>query len=323
MLRTDGGRGRFPRAAWTSISSAGTARRPPWRPSSQCFAEASGRDLSAFFAWYEQAGTPTRRVESRYDEAAAALDLTFTQSTAPTPGQTREAAAAHPGRPGPPRRGRPRACAKPRSSSLEGAARQLSDSRWIERRPVLSALRGFSAPVNLVTDAPARTPMSCWPPIRTCSTAGRRARSWPGTSFSRRAAGPPDEVGEERFAEAMGRALDDQSAEPAFKALLLALPSETDLAVIAAPADPAAIHAARESSATRMAVHLGDAAAPPPRRRCRSRRLLARRRGRRPPRPCATPRWSCWRPIRTPLNRELAPRSLPRRRQHDRRDRRP
>jgi aminopeptidase N len=66
-------------------------------------------------------------------------------------------------------------------------------------------------------------------------------------------------VGEERYAEAMGRALDDQSSEPAFKALLLALPTEGDLAVLSPPADPAAIHDAREALRMRMAQHLGPA----------------------------------------------------------------
>jgi len=56
----------------------------------------------------------------------------------------------------------------------------------------------------------------------------------------------------------MGRALNDQSAEPAFKAQALMLPSESDLALARDPADPAAIHAAREALRTRLAVHLGD-----------------------------------------------------------------
>ncbi|HEY2178117.1 MAG TPA: aminopeptidase N C-terminal domain-containing protein, partial [Caulobacteraceae bacterium] len=73
-----------------------------------------------------------------------------------------------------------------------------------------------------------------------------------------RAAGRPDEVGEERYAVAMGRSLDDQSAEPAFKALLLALPSESDLALASRPADPAAIHEAREALRWRMATHLAE-----------------------------------------------------------------
>ena len=47
-------------------------------------------------------------------------------------------------------------------------------------------------------------------------------------------------------------------ADPAFKALLLALPSEPDLSLAMTPADPAAIHAAREALRMRLALHLGE-----------------------------------------------------------------
>ncbi len=101
----------------------------------------------------------------------------------------------------------------------------------VERAPVVSALRGFSAPVNLTTDAPAKDAyvlLAADPDLFNRWEAGQGlARDLILAS----AAGRPDEVGEERFAEAMGRALDDQSADPAFKALLLALPSEPDLAM--------------------------------------------------------------------------------------------
>ncbi len=62
-----------------------------------------------------------------------------------------------------------------------------------------------------------------------------------------RVKGTPDTAGERRFVDALGRAMADQSSEPAFKALLLALPSEQDLALAAPPADPAAIHEARDN----------------------------------------------------------------------------
>jgi aminopeptidase N len=74
----------------------------------------------------------------------------------------------------------------------------------------------------------------------------------------KRAAGAADEVGEERYADAVGRAMNDQSADPALKALLLALPSEADLAQVVAAADPAAIHEGRESLRRRIATHLAD-----------------------------------------------------------------
>ena len=65
-------------------------------------------------------------------------------------------------------------------------------------------------------------------------------------------------VGEERYAHAITRALADQASDPAFKALLLSLPSEADLALAQQPADPGAIHAAREALRLRLALHLVD-----------------------------------------------------------------
>jgi aminopeptidase N len=51
-----------------------------------CFADASGRDMSDFFAWYEQAGTPAGVADRHaYDEAARALEITLTQVPADDP----------------------------------------------------------------------------------------------------------------------------------------------------------------------------------------------------------------------------------------------
>ena len=52
-----------------------------------CFADASGRDLDPFFAWYSQAGTPMVSLDAHYDAQAKTLELSLGQSTAPTPGQ--------------------------------------------------------------------------------------------------------------------------------------------------------------------------------------------------------------------------------------------
>jgi len=129
----------------------------------------------------------------------------------------------------------------------------------VARMPVLSALRGFSAPVNVTTDAPGKDAyvlLAADPDLFNRWEAGQvLARDLILT----RERGTPDEVGEERFAEAMGRALSDQSAELAFKALMLSLPSESDLALAWHGADPAAIHAARDALRLRLATHLGDA----------------------------------------------------------------
>ncbi len=221
-----------------------------------CFAEVSGADLADLFAWYEQAGTPRVSVTSRYDAAARTLDLDLAQRTDPTPGQAEKRALPIPlalglidedGR-----------ILRDTEVIVFDTPRRQIRLEGIERPPVLSVLRGFSAPVNLTTDAPAKDGY-----VLLATDPDLFNRWEAGQTLARdlilaRAAGRPDEVGDERFAEAIGRALDDQAATPAFKALLLALPSESDLAVAAAPADPAAIHQAREALRARMAVHLGE-----------------------------------------------------------------
>ena len=51
-------------------------------------ADANGRDLTQFKRWYSQAGTPRVRVETRYDTHAYALELTLSQATPATAGQS-------------------------------------------------------------------------------------------------------------------------------------------------------------------------------------------------------------------------------------------
>ncbi len=221
-----------------------------------CFAETSGKDLSDFFRWYEQAGTPRVSIAATWDEDAQALDITLTQTTAPTPGQKDKSALPIPVAFG----------------LLDADGRELTPTQvvvfdeaehrlrleGVSERPVLSALRGFSAPVTLSSDAPTRDAyvlMAADPDLFNRWEAGQAlARAL----ILARASGRPDEVGEERFADALGRALEDQSADPAFKALQLALPSESDLAVLSAPADPAALHEARDALRVRIATHLAE-----------------------------------------------------------------
>jgi aminopeptidase N len=220
----------------------------------QCFAESSGRDLGPFFAWYEQAGTPRVNIEASYDAAAKALDLSLEQTTAPTPGQPDKTSLPIPvafglldedGRP----------LRDTEVIVLDSPSRRVRIED-VERQPVISALRGFSAPVNLTLEAPSKDSY-----VLLAADPDLFNRWEAGQSLARdlilaRAAGHPDEVGEERYAEALGRALQDQSADDAFKALLIGLPTEPDLAMLSDEADPSAIHEAREALMARMATHL-------------------------------------------------------------------
>jgi aminopeptidase N len=231
-----------------------------------CFADAAGRDLSGFMHWYHQAGTPRLTVEALYDEAARALDLTLRQSTPPTPGQPDKRPL-----PIPVEIGLLDGDGAVQSFRLAGAngmvehalltldqAEEKIRLEGVERLPVLSALRGFSAPVVMTTDSPPKDAY-----VLLAADPDLFNRWEAGQALARelivcRVRGAPDEVNETRFADALGQALADDTADEAFRALLLDLPSEADLAMALAPdADPAGIRVAREALRARIAVHLG------------------------------------------------------------------
>jgi aminopeptidase N len=222
----------------------------------RCFTDATGRDLSAFFGWYEQAGTPKVTISRKYDAASGKLELTLRQETAPTPGQPEKAALPMPVAVGLlDEDGREQAATQ--VLVLEGAEATIT-IEGVKRPPVLSALRGFSAPVKLETDAPAEHDyvlLAADPDLFNRWESGQRLAT---RLMLARATGEADEAGEIRFAQAVGRALDDQAANAAFKALILTLPSEQDLAMERQPADPAAIHGARKALRGVLAGELAE-----------------------------------------------------------------
>ncbi len=151
-------------------------------------ADANGRDLTQFKRWYAQAGTPRVAATMRYDEAAAALELTLSQSTAPTPGQPVKEPFHIPfavgliGRDGADLplqlEGEPVSQGTTRVLELTQATQTF---RFIHVKPpvVPSLLRGFSAPVTVDAQLQrrrTRVPRRATTPIP--STAGRRAREW-------------------------------------------------------------------------------------------------------------------------------------------------
>ena len=228
----------------------------------QCFAEASGRDLGDFFAWYEQAGTPRITLSATYDEAARTLDLALTQTTPPTNGQETKRPLPIPVTLG-------LLDHEGRTLAFERDGQAVDETvivldrpevnvtlTGVDSLPVVSALRGFSAPVVMKTDAEPKeryVQLAADPDLFNRWEAGQDLAA---DLILSRAAGKANEVGEERYAEAVGRALNDQASDNAFKALLLALPAETDLALMRSPVDPGAIHEAREALRLRLALHL-------------------------------------------------------------------
>ena len=116
----------------------------------QCMADASSRDMTQFFLWYKQAGTPTLEVSSHFDVAQQRYTLSFKQSQADTTGQKDKKPLHIPITVGLlDAQGKEIQVTK----ILEMTEREQSFSfEDITARPVPSILRDFSAPVKLVTD---------------------------------------------------------------------------------------------------------------------------------------------------------------------------
>ena len=233
----------------------------------QCFADVSGADFTQFMLWYSQAGTPEVVATGGYDAGARTYRLDVAQTVPPTPGQPSKEPMVIPlaiglvGRDG-------------RNMPLK-----LSDGRVIERGvltltrpeetfvfgdigepPVPSLNRGFSAPIKLVANLSADDlrflaahdvdPFNRWQALQTLATrllldnvanlrAGKPARRDSG------------------LLDALGAVLGDGTLEPAFIALALTLPGESDLArEIGRDVDPDAIFAARSALRAVVGDHL-------------------------------------------------------------------
>ncbi|UFM63462.1 aminopeptidase N [Paracoccus sp. MA] len=214
------------------------------------FEDATGRDLTQFKHWYTDAGTP--RLALSEDWQNGRLTLNFRQETAPTPGQPEKPPRVIPialGLIG------PNGDEVLPTTVLEMTeAEQSFHFDGLGARPVVSLLRGFSAPVTVAREIAAdeqalllahdTDPYARWQAGHDLALDGLIAR----------AAGGEGGTG---FSRAIGGLLDDAEADPAFAALCLALPGEEEIATTIAARgqipDPDAIHAGREALARDIA----------------------------------------------------------------------
>ncbi len=123
--------------------------------------DANGIDLGQFRLWYSQAGTPVVKAVSQHDPQQQRLHLTLEQACLPTPGQDRKQPMHIPveialldatGRPLPVTlAGEAQPAATFRTLALREHSQTFSFT-GIERPPVISLLRGFSAPVKLAIE---------------------------------------------------------------------------------------------------------------------------------------------------------------------------
>ena len=220
-------------------------------------ADANGVDLEQFGLWYGQAGTPTVTASGVWDAEGGTYDLTLRQETAPTPGQPDKAALHMPFEVG---------LVGPDGADMETTADGRTGTSHVlvltepersfrfenvRRRPTPSLNRGFTAPVRLKADlgdddraflmAHDSDPFARWEAGQQYGTAALLA----AVDDVRRGVGP---TVDDRHVEALGAVLADRSLDPAFKARMLALPSEDDLADRMEIVDVDAIHAAREAA---------------------------------------------------------------------------
>jgi aminopeptidase N len=229
----------------------------------QCFANASGRDLSQFMLWYAQSGTPEIVATGSYDAGAKTYRLDLAQTLPPTPGQPSKQPMVIPlvaGLVGPDGRDVPlrRADGGPVERGLLILDRPAATYVFtgIEQRPVPSINRGFSAPVRLtvnVGDEDLRflanhdsDPFNRWQAVHTLAM-----RLLVDSTAAIRTGEPPRQ--DPALVAALDAVLNSRDLEPAFVAQVIALPSESDIArEIARDVDPDAVYAARQ--ALRLAV---------------------------------------------------------------------
>lgn len=220
------------------------------------FEDATGRDLSQFKRWYSQAGTP--RVEVTEDWADGTYTLTFKQHTPPTPGQEVKEPQVIPMAVG---------LLNPNGDEVVPTrvleitqAEQSFSFDGLAARPVPSINREFSAPVVLEREqsreerafllAHDTDPFNRWEASRLLARDSLIA-------MITEDAGP-----DLAWLDGLERLLRDRDLDPAFRAMMMGRPSDSELAQVlferGVTPDPDAIWQAKETLVQIMAERWAD-----------------------------------------------------------------
>jgi aminopeptidase N len=234
----------------------------------RCMEDASGRDLEQFRRWYSQAGTPELEVSTRFAADAGVYELTVTQSCPPSPGQPQKEPLHIPFALGllddqgcdlPVRLAGESACA-PGTRVLElRAPREHFRIAGLEKAPVPSLLRGFSAPVKVRYAYSDEALMF----LMAHDSDGFNRWDAAQTLAQRVILGLLEVAEEERedrvpagFVMAFGAALSGPESDRALLAEVLTLPGESYLGDQMTQVDVEGLHAAREAVRRRIARDL-------------------------------------------------------------------
>ena len=207
--------------------------------------EASGEDLSQFRRWYSDAGTPQITVTETWDAEAGALTVALAQQTPPTPGQSEKPPRQIPVRVGV--IGADGAAAAPERVLSLTKAEESFTIDGLKEKPLLSVLRGYSAPVDihqtLSIDDRTRLIAADADPFNRWAVAHRLSldivRSYAGEARLDDA-----DAAFDQYAESVRAVLADENLEHAFKAEVLRPPTRSDIARAVSVIDPGAIEAA-------------------------------------------------------------------------------
>jgi aminopeptidase N len=231
--------------------------------------DANQVSLQQFRRWYKQAGTPTLKVIENYDADSQLYTLDLSQSTAATPGQEHKQPFHIPVM-----LGLIDSTGKDMDVEFEGGVRsgtnylaQLDEASkrfvfsGVRQKPVLSVLRGFTAPVKFEFDRPDDELAFCM--------------AHDSDEFNRWEAGQQlglriilrmveaQQQGNElalssAYIEACRKTLADNTIDKALTARALALPSHAYVAESMQEIDVDGIHKAREQIHQQLAVALED-----------------------------------------------------------------
>ncbi len=220
------------------------------------FEDTTGRDLTQFKRWYTSAGTPHVKVTEDWD--GSTYRLTLSQETKPTPGEPHKEPRLIPVALG--------LLYPDGTEAMETQVLELSEPVQtfafdnLRERPIPSILRDFSAPVYLDHTqtnedrafllAHDTDPFNKW----------EAGRDYALEMIDRMLKGA-NEV-DEAFLSAMRTMALDDSLDPAFRALALALPSEEVIASTiyanGGTPDPIAIRKTRDALNSMIATHMKD-----------------------------------------------------------------
>jgi len=218
-------------------------------------------DLTLFRRWYTQAGTPELQINCHYDRAAQTFSLDCLQSCPATPGQPEKQPFHLPlvlGLLDGDGVDLPLQLATEASPAGRGLVLELKQAReqftfvGVQERPVLSVLRGFSAPVRLnMQDRPedlAFRMVYDSDSFNRWEAGQQLAVTELLQIYRHQPKGEPSVALSKVFVDAWGVALADEKADESLLARMLQLPSEQYLADQLDEVDPQRLRAVRRGA---------------------------------------------------------------------------